>query len=216
MVMVQTYLSWQISCLFKKPPCRSDCILNISRMTTVFNPAPVLLRAKWTSTWLKQNSWKNNKREAGAIWSHINKNVLQSPAHTHIAEKGITRVLLTEQSDRVDAWDTSVPCPCSAAQHLPAQGASPSLWLFPSVPGCGSAFHYGEKKMHCRRYICKYICIYTSWRVGNPIRLGAPDPCCSVGGNEDSANVQGIALLISAPSAGGEAYTPIERKAKVI
>lgn len=59
-----------------------------------------------------------------------------------------------------------------------------------------------------------YVCIYTSCRVGKPIRLDAPDPCCSVGGNEDSASAQGIVLLISAPSAGGKAYTPIKKKIK--
>lgn len=68
---------------------------------------------------------------------------------------------------------------------------------------CGSTFCYAERNMHCKRNI------YTDCRVGKTIRLDALNPCCSVASNVDSTSVQGIVLLISAPSAEGKAYAPI-------
>lgn len=163
MVMIQTYLSWQISYLFKKPPCRSDCILNISRMITEFNPAPVPLKAEWTSTRLTQKVGKRaqaDREKQEQSEATLIRNVLQSPAYTHIAEKCMTRVLLmrTEQSDRVDAWDTSVPAPAQLPNTFQHKELPPAFGYSLLSQCVVLPFIMEKKNMHCRRNI--YISLY--------------------------------------------------------
>lgn len=92
------------------------------------------------------------------------------------------------------------------ARPFSAQGIflHPLVILSPSC--CGFAFYYEEGSAHCTRTIP------AECGADKAFRLDALNPCCSVADSVGSASAQGIVLLLSAPGAGGAAYTPVKDK----